>query len=231
MSPRFKIAFVTFGAACALALPGMAQAAEVLTVATPAADARKVTVSAFDPIGQSFTAFTDTISSIGFQFSTLNPSRVNSPLSFSLFKGETLTGTSLFTQSFTLPASITSRDVAEWVYIDLGDLMVNNGESYTAVINATSSFAALALGPGYNPSTGVFTGGDAYAGGKLLTNSSSIYANCQGASNNCDLNFSVTGDFASAVPEPSTWALLILGFGVVGAAMRRKAQRTTVSYA
>jgi len=33
---------------------------------------------------------------------------------------------------------------------------------------------------------------------------------------------------AAGVPEPSAWALLILGFGVVGAAMRR---RTTLAYA
>lgn len=34
-------------------------------------------------------------------------------------------------------------------------------------------------------------------------------------------------DTAGAVPEPATWALLILGFGVVGGAMRRR--RTSVS--
>ena len=32
------------------------------------------------------------------------------------------------------------------------------------------------------------------------------------------------------VPEPSTWAVFVLGFGVMGAAMRRR-QRTTVRYA
>lgn len=32
---------------------------------------------------------------------------------------------------------------------------------------------------------------------------------------------SVTG-FSSAVPEPSTWAMLMLGFGLAGAALRRK---------
>lgn len=33
------------------------------------------------------------------------------------------------------------------------------------------------------------------------------------------------------VPEPSTWALLILGFGAVGATMRRRRQTTSVSFA
>jgi len=37
---------------------------------------------------------------------------------------------------------------------------------------------------------------------------------------------------AGPIPEPTTWMLLILGFGAVGYAMRRKNQvRTTVSYA
>lgn len=35
---------------------------------------------------------------------------------------------------------------------------------------------------------------------------------------------------ASGVPEPATWAMLIMGFGVVGFAMRRRT-RTTVAYA
>jgi len=35
-----------------------------------------------------------------------------------------------------------------------------------------------------------------------------------------DLAFRIDGSFVSAVPEPATWALFILGFGFVGAAMR-----------
>lgn len=47
-----------------------------------------------------------------------------------------------------------------------------------------------------------------------------------------------TGQFAysvaavAAVPEPATWAMMLLGFGGIGFAMRRRSQvRTTVSYA
>jgi len=36
---------------------------------------------------------------------------------------------------------------------------------------------------------------------------------------------------APAVPEPATWAMLILGFGLVGAALRRRKVATRVSYA
>jgi PEP-CTERM motif len=41
-----------------------------------------------------------------------------------------------------------------------------------------------------------------------------------------------TADAAGAVPEPATWGMMILGFGVIGGAMRRRAKvTTTVSYA
>ncbi len=36
---------------------------------------------------------------------------------------------------------------------------------------------------------------------------------------------------AGAVPEPATWALMILGMGAVGAAMRRKRATTSVNFA
>ncbi len=35
----------------------------------------------------------------------------------------------------------------------------------------------------------------------------------------------------TAVPEPATWALLLIGFGFVGGAMRRRKQTVQVSYA
>jgi hypothetical protein len=44
--------------------------------------------------------------------------------------------------------------------------------------------------------------------------------------------FSITRQ-SGAVPEPSTWAMMIVGFGFVGGAMRaaRRRQRTRISYA
>jgi hypothetical protein len=35
-------------------------------------------------------------------------------------------------------------------------------------------------------------------------------------------SFTLTEATAAAVPEPATWAMMLLGFGVIGAAMRRK---------
>ncbi|MCW6536417.1 PEPxxWA-CTERM sorting domain-containing protein [Sphingomonas lycopersici] len=43
-------------------------------------------------------------------------------------------------------------------------------------------------------------------------------------------DISVQG-LAGSVPEPATWAMMILGLGAVGAAMRRRRAATTVRYA
>ena len=39
------------------------------------------------------------------------------------------------------------------------------------------------------------------------------------------------GAVQAGVPEPGTWAMMLLGFGVVGGAMRYRRRKTTISYA
>jgi hypothetical protein len=206
--------------AATLPLASLAAAAETLQVVSGTTSPRAVTVSFFDPIGQTFTAFTDTLVSVGFEFTTLNPTAANTNLTLSIFAGETLAGAALFSSSFLLPATLDQRDERAWVDVAVPGLAVVRGQRYSLVLTATSARAALLTGPGFNPVTGQFFGGDAYAGGQLL-GTPAPYANCVGATNNCDANFRVTGEnFAAAVPEPSAWALLILGFGIVGSALR-----------
>ncbi len=209
----------TFAALSLAALPATAHAAETVTLEVTSGPlaTRSITASFFDPIGQSFTAFSQTITSIGFEFTTLNATAPNSPLTLQLFEGESLTGTSLFTQSFTLPGSIAARGDRAFVDVALPNVPVMSGAFYTAVLTATSNRAALIVGPDFVPQTGQFLGGDAYAGGRLLA-TGNIFANCQGAGNNCDANFRVTG----VIPEPSTWAMMLVGFGALGTLLRRR---------
>lgn len=43
--------------------------------------------------------------------------------------------------------------------------------------------------------------------------------------------FSITPQQAGAIPEPGTWALMLLGFGFVGAALRRRKATVAARYA
>ena len=42
---------------------------------------------------------------------------------------------------------------------------------------------------------------------------------------------SFEGSLVTAVPEPATWALMILGFGIVGSALRRRRTRVRFDFA
>lgn len=212
--------------ASALAIAPAAHAVETLEVLSGTTSPRAVNVNN-GTIGQSFTAFTDTLTSVGFQFNTLNPGAANTPLTLKIFGGETLSGTALYTTTFSLPGTVIDR-TPTWVDILLPDLEVTKDSLYSFVLTATSSKAAIVLGPGYHSPTGQFFGGDAYADGKLLGNSG--YANCTGPTNNCDLNFRVSGNLiAAGVPEPSTWAMMIMGIGAIGAAMRLSRRRAPMA--
>jgi hypothetical protein len=45
------------------------------------------------------------------------------------------------------------------------------------------------------------------------------------------LNTIGDGRFGAAVPEPSTWALMLIGFGLIGGALRRPRRRVAIRYA
>ena len=41
----------------------------------------------------------------------------------------------------------------------------------------------------------------------------------------------IAGTIAAAVPEPASWAMMIVGFGMIGAGMRYRQRRTVLRYA
>lgn len=180
--------------------------------------------------GQSFTAIDSSLTSIGFQFEGLNPTFAGVPYTLTLVAGDTLTGSALVSRSFTLPTAIDGRTPV-WFDVDIGATAATIGQRYTAVLSSTDTRNGPVLGPDINIYTGAVLGGDAYAGGRALF-ATVPYPNCSNtAASACDFNFRVTGTtpVAAAVPEPASWALMIGGFGLVGAAIRRRPARPALA--
>jgi hypothetical protein len=205
-----------------LAAPASAATFEVVS----GSGIRATGVSFSGPIGQSFTSVDSVLTSIGFQFNSLNPGSPNSPVTFTLREGEGLNGAVLFTGSFTLPTTINSRTPV-WYDFALPNVAVTAGSLYTALVSTTSSRLALVYGPDVaigGPNNGQPLSSDAYLPGQLIAIGSTGGAICQGDASICDANFRVSGVTppAAAVPEPATWAMMIGGFGLVGGALRRR---------
>lgn len=184
---------------------------------------RALQVAYFGPLGQSFTATDTDLTSFGFEFETFNPDQANTALVFTLRDGAGLTGTVIATRTATLPAIPATR-TGTWYDFDLTGITLVAGQRYTATVATTSSLLGFVYGPDIDIFTGVALGGDAYAGGALVTMRDLGDRVC--ATGICDANFRLSATTpAAAVPESATWTLLIGGFGLVGATLRRRAPR------
>lgn len=200
--------------AAALMLSGMAaMPAQAATVVSDTG-ARTVTINSYGTVGQSFTMVGTLLDSFGFQLQTVNTT-ANDPLTFTLFEGAGLTGTALKQIGVAAPSG--SLRVNFWQDIDLGGLTLVDGRTYTAALTATTARLAVVYGPGTSGTV------DAYKGGQLLTATPLPSSNRSCGAGLCDANFRFTSSGASggAVPEPASWALMLLGFGAVGHALRR----------
>lgn len=227
MAPFFRTTAALFAATASLAAATQASAA---TLEVTSGSQRSFILSYFGAAGQSFTAVDTNLISFGFQFNALNAGDANLPFTFNLYAGETLTGTSLATRIFTLPTSINTR-TPTWFDFDITGTTVALGQKYTSVLSSSSSRNGVVMGPDINIYTGAELSGDAYTSGRAIF-TREVYPNCA-QTGNCDLNFRVTGNTpVAAVPEPATWALMMLGFGMVGFSMRRRSKQSVrVTYA
>lgn len=101
--------------------------------------------------------------------------------------------------------------------VDTLDLSIPNGNGYSfwgLVSDEAFDSVKLVLGTSGNYGTQGY--------GKKPKKSTEVYKLD-------DLRFGTIQDVAGGVPEPSTWAMMILGFGLIGGVMRRR-QRQTVRY-
>lgn len=69
-------------------------------------------------------------------------------------------------------------------------------------------------------------------GASFTSSSASQQMDALGALNNRAYSINASAqDVLGAVPEPSTWALMILGFGIVGSALRRRRTKVRFNFA
>ncbi len=99
-------------------------------------------------------------------------------------------------------------------------------EFFNIFLNGTQigSFSiAPGVGSGNISGSGNFAGVDTSTGIQLLYRVAQNVTVGSGSVRFLDTGSSFTLDSVAGVPEPSTWALMIIGFGGIGAAMRRRA--------
>ncbi len=109
------------------------------------------------------------------------------------------------------------------------------GDSFTtAISNGTGQY----LGRTESTFYGIGSGGlfDSYFGAQIYTGPTSAPSIFQSGTfaaffgNDPNQAGSLTISAVGAVPEPATWAMMLLGFGAVGFALRRRRQTTTVRF-
>ncbi len=220
--------FTKFAVAATLALVAVvpANAVTVLTLYNTGVDAAGVATTGNGADlhwtlagGPAYTGATNNTFPIGPWISEDATSRWVTPTD----NAATLTDAADNTYTFTETFSLAGYDAATAAFT--GRYAADN-----AVDSITLNGVALASSPGGFSSWTSFdsTGGTFNAGDNTLTFVVRNFAN-GGGPNPAGLLVQVTGtaDLAGAVPEASTWALMIAGFGMVGFAMRRRSATLT----
>ncbi len=124
------------------------------------------------------------------------------------------------TFSYALNATSIGDDAASWVNLNLLDFMPLIGTGNRALDGNVESTAISAIINGLT-----IANGDSFA--FRWTDRDAIGSDHGLGVDNVALSF--TTATTGAVPEPATWAMMIAGFGLAGAAMRRR--RSAISFA
>ena len=134
------------------------------------------------------------------------------------------------------PVAYTGQEAAALLFGgSASDYAISTVDNLVANINNLAWYSILGVSGGfelsenysskyldqfYGPTTG-YTFGD-------RTNAASAYV-FDNATGSQYTNYAFRIDNAPAVPEPTTWILMLAGFGAVGAAMRRRTSQPRVS--
>jgi hypothetical protein len=192
-------------------------AAETISVVS---GTRGFTIASNGPVAQTFVATDSLLTNFGFQFGTSIQATTTGSVTFSLLSGSGVGGAVLATRTVSLSA-LTFRDGSTWYDVFNGSVGLVTGQTYTALLSGASANVSLTYGPSINQTV------DAYVPGFLIKNNTLDQA-CR---NNtyCDANFRFTTVAAAgAVPETTTWGMMIAGFGMTGASLRVRRRNAKV---
>jgi hypothetical protein len=164
----------------------------------------------------------------------LSLSGLDSSNAFTVAQGDEINSTVTLDQLYTISTSIVRTDLLQFFFgsgfsgagtqvisqLDFfnGATLVNSFSSTSSTSGALATFAAV-----FPPDNGAFTF-DSFTNHvviDILDQPATL-----GASS---FNYSLVSN--AAVPEPASWALMILGFGLVGSAMRRRSKARGLSFA
>jgi hypothetical protein len=123
-----------------------------------------------------------------------------------------------YNSNFSVDVAANSLTITNLVGTSFGDtafngfaLSVLSGPSIlSASVNASSTFSPIDL---------------FVQDGTLFAN----FAGVSAAGGSSVINFTTSSDVAAAVPEPGTWAMMLVGFGAIGASMRRRRQMGAIA--
>jgi hypothetical protein len=101
-----------------------------------------------------------------------------------------------------------------------GEVIVNNNDGTVGLLDPTNSNYTLIASGG---TRGDFVSPDRSNGTLFMSELDAVYRL------SCGTNCSIGTVPLPGIPEPSTWALLIAGFGAVGAMIRRQGRRQPIS--
>ncbi len=177
------------------------------------------------PLGQSFTAgVSGRLGAFDMAANRFIDQQAGVPTSLTveIRAGEGLTGTLLGSTTQSLGCNPDARFIAtgacgaRFALTSLG-INVVAGQQYTLLLTGSGNVSGTVFEYGWlATATGFGPPADPYAGGRAF---SALFPTAA----QTDMMFRTLIDTAAGgVPEPSSWALLIAGFGLTGAAMRRR---------
>ena len=166
-----------------------------------------VQIARHGPMGQSFVAVDRSLESIAFYYIIDAADLPTDPIKLDLFD----------TRNVLVASRLFTLSGFGWFDTDFTGTSLTAGSTYYAVLSADS------------PAYSAVVTEDNYPGGRIF-GASDLGLGRGFNPPSVDLAFRIFGTTAAPVPEPATWALMLVGFGLAGAAMRRRSA-VRVTYA